>query len=449
MNINIFIDKLFIEAEKSDFTDFEVYYSGGESFKVRVFEGKVKEYSVNTSLGISFRGIYNGKIGYSFTEAFDEDACQMLIDDAMQNARIIENEDKQFIFEGSSAYADVSAYNDALEKVSVQDKINAALTLEKLAKEGHEAIDSVAYTLIQSSSGEIKIKNSKGLDLAFKDNLLFCYVAPVAKSGDKKVDGSSYQIVRDFSKLDIKKVADKAVENAISMLNAAPVPSGEYKILFENECAGDMLAAFTGIFYDENNQKDLSLLKGRENTKIASDILTIIDDPLMNDGPVSIPFDSEGVAAYTKNIIEEGVLKTLLHNLKTAEIDGVKSTGNASKGSYKSSIAISGSNFYIKPGDKTFDELCIIVKNGLIITELAGLHAGANAVSGDFSLLAKGFKIIDGKKADAVEQITIAGNFFTMLKEIENIGCDLEFGLPGSVCVGSPSIIVKSLSVAS
>lgn len=449
MNINLFIDKLFIEAKKSDFNDFEVYYSGGDSFVVKIFEGKVNDYRVNTSHGISFRGLFKGKMGYSYTEAFDDDAIGMLIDNAMENAQVIENEDKQFIFAGSDSYENVISFNNSLEKVGVQEKIDTALALEKLAKEGHKAIDSVAHTVLQSGSGEIKIKNSKGLDLSFKDNLLFCYVVPIAKSGDKMVDGSSYQIVRDFKDLDIKKIAQEAVDNAVSMLEAGPVKSGEYKILFDNECAGDIISAFAGIFSAENTQKDLSLLKGKENTKIASELLTIIDDPLLKNGPISMPFDSEGVATYTKNIVENGVLKTLLHNLKTAEIDGVKSTGNASKGSYKSSVAVSGSNFFIKPGDKSFEELCMIVNEGLIITEVSGLHAGANAVSGDFSLLAKGFKIIDGKKCDAVEQITIAGNFFTLLNDIIYIGSDLKFGLPGSSCIGSPSLVIKSLSVAS
>jgi PmbA protein len=449
MNINSFIEKLFEEAKKSEFTDFEVYYAGGDSFHVRIFEGKVNDYSVNTSYGISFRGMLDGKMGYSFTEAFDEDAVKMLIDNALENARIIENDDKQFIYEGSDSYQEMDVYNYGLDEVTPQQKIDAALELEKYAKEGDKSIDSVAYTVMQSGSGEVRIKNSKGLDLSFKDNLLFTYVVPVAKKGDKMVDGSAYEIVTDFSKLDVKKIADEAVENAVSMLDAKPVASGEYKIVFNNEAAGDMISTFAGIFSAENTQKDLSLLKGKENTKIASELITIIDDPLMEGGYVSMPFDSEGVATYTKNVVENGILKTLLHNLKTAEKDGVKSTGNASKGSYKSSISVSGSNFYIKPGEKSFDKLLETVGNGLIITDLAGLHSGANAVSGDFSLLAKGFKIENGKKTDAVEQITIAGNFFTLLNEIEYVGSDLKFGLPGAACIGSPSLVVKSLSVAS
>ncbi len=448
MNLNLFIDKLFEAAEKSDFKDFEIYYSGGRSFMVRIFEGKVDEYSVNKTYGISFRGLLDGKMGYSYTEAFDDESIEYLIKKATQNAQIIENEDKQFIFGGSEKYSEVIAYNEELDKVRAKDKIKIALKLEELAKNAHPSITSVATTIVQSGSGKIKIKNSKGLDLTFQDNMMFCYVVPVAQKGEKKVDGAEFQLISDISELDIETVASEAVKKATAMLEAQPVESGNYKIIFENECAGDLISTFSGIFSAENTQKDLSLLKGKVGEKIASDIVTMVDDPLLEGGYASCPFDSEGVATCKKNIVENGVLKTLFHNLKTAEKDGVRSTGNASKGSYKSSIGISGSNFYIKPGENSVDELFTMVKDGLLITELAGLHSGANGVSGDFSLSAKGFKIEGGKKTHAVEQFTIAGNFYTLLEEIESLGNDLRFGLPGSECIGSPSFVVKSLSVA-
>ena len=85
------------------------------------------------------------------------------------------------------------------------------------------------------------------------------------------------------------------------------------------------------------------------------------------------------------------------------------------------------------------------VGEGLVITEVSGLHAGANAISGDFSLLSKGYTIEGGKKGRAVEQITVAGNIFTLLKNIRAVGCDLEFF--GS-SIGSPSIDAGEMTVA-
>ena len=85
------------------------------------------------------------------------------------------------------------------------------------------------------------------------------------------------------------------------------------------------------------------------------------------------------------------------------------------------------------------------IDKGLIITDLAGLHSGANSITGDFSLAAKGFYIENGVKTHPVEQITVAGNFFTLLTDIEEVGNDLKFPMSS---VGSPSIMIKELSIA-
>ena len=189
----------------------------------------------------------------------------------------------------------------------------------------------------------------------------------------------------------------------------------------------------------------MSLLAGKEGEKIAADCVTLMDDPHMPGGLASSPFDAEGVATKVKAVIENGKLTTLLHNLKTARKAGVRSTGNANKGGYAAPIGVSPSNFYFKPGNKTLAELMQDMGDGLVITEVSGLHAGANPVSGDFSLLAKGYIVEKGQKGRAVEQITVAGNFYALLKNIRAFGSDLEFvGSP----VGSPSVDVGEMNIA-
>ncbi|HHY15595.1 MAG TPA: TldD/PmbA family protein, partial [Firmicutes bacterium] len=167
-------------------------------------------------------------------------------------------------------------------------------------------------------------------------------------------------------------------------------------------------------------------------------------------GPAaSSPFDAEGVPTRTKNVLEAGQLKTYLHNLKTAQKDGVQSTGNAARASFKSPVGISPSNFYIKPGDADYQELITELGDGLIIISVQGAHSGANPVSGDFSLGAYGYLVENGKIIRPVDQITIAGNFFDLLEDVEIVGSDLEFGSPGmGGNVGAPSLIVEKLAVA-
>ena len=86
--------------------------------------------------------------------------------------------------------------------------------------------------------------------------------------------------------------------------------------------------------------------------------------------------------------------------------------------------------------------------DGLLITEVSGLHAGANAISGDFSLSAKGFRVREGKRAEAVNQITVAGNFYQLLKDVTAVGSDLAFGMPSGSQFGSPTLLISSLSIA-
>jgi PmbA protein len=196
---------------------------------------------------------------------------------------------------------------------------------------------------------------------------------------------------------------------------------------------------------EDSAQKGLSLLKDKEGEIIASELLTIVDDPLLDNGLGSAPFDDEGVATYRKEIISNGKLETLLHNLKTANKDNIKTTGNGFKSSYSSSVGVSPTNLFIQKGEYSLEELMNKLGEGVIITDFAGLHSGANSITGDFSLAAKGYYIKDGKKQYPIEQITVAGNYFDLIKDIKAIGDDLNFPMSS---FGAPSILVNTLSIA-
>ena len=147
-------------------------------------------------------------------------------------------------------------------------------------------------------------------------------------------------------------------------------------------------------------------------------------------------------------MIQRGELKTLLHNLKTAKKAGVQSTGNASRRSAASTVGIAPTIFRLECGDSTYDTLLAELKNGLVIAELEGLHAGVDAVSGDFSLKASGFLVENGAIVRPVSNITVAGNFVELLKNIAALGCDLRYALPQGGGYASPSVLVEQLTVA-
>ena len=258
-------------------------------------------------------------------------------------------------------------------------------------------------------------------------------------------DGCGYVVAKSLNDVKPDKIAKMGVDEALSKIGGTSIASGNYKVIINNEAMVSLLSTFAGIFSGDAVQKGLSLLKDKEGEIIATDIVNLVDDPHLEDGLASVSFDDEGVATLKTYLIKNGKLNSLLHNLKTANKAGVKSTGNGFKASYASPISVSPTNFYIEPGINSLEEMTKKINKGLIITDFAGLHSGANSITGDFSLAAKGFYIEDGIKTHPVEQITVAGNFFTLLNNIEEIGSDLKFPMSS---VGSPSIIIKELSIA-
>ena len=160
-------------------------------------------------------------------------------------------------------------------------------------------------------------------------------------------------------------------------------------------------------------------------------------------------FDGEGVATYRKNVIEKGILKTLLYDLATADRAGVTTTGNGQRVGYSEPVSIRPYSFYIDGGSVTPDELKRTLGDGLYITEFKGMHAGCNAVTGDFSIESAGYLVRDGKICDAVRAFTVAGNFFELLREIEDLSDNVYFGMPsGFTSYGAPDVFVRNMSVA-
>ena len=445
MELKQFIDKLFEEARINGFDEYEVYYVDRESLSINVYNEEVEKYNLTTSYGLSFRGKINGKIGYSYTEILDEDAIKMLVRNSKQSALAIENEDVQFIYEGDKDYVEVNSYYDALENIPADKLIELALSMEKESKALDSRVSSFGGCGIGYNKAKYGIINSKGLNLENKSNLLSAYVVPIIKEGENMHDGMGYAIAKSLEEVNPRKLAEEGINEAVSRIGGKSISSGKYKTIINNEAMVSLLSTFAGVFSGDAAQKGLSLLKDKEGEIIASNKVTLLDDPHLEDGLASVSFDDEGVATKKKDIIHEGKLITLLHNLKTAYKGNTKSTGNGFKSSYASSVGVSPTNFYIQKGSKSFEELLEEVGEGLLLTEFAGLHSGANSITGDFSLAAKGFYIKDGKKDYPVEQITVAGNFFDLLKNVVDVGSDLKFPMSS---VGSPSIRVEGLSVA-
>ncbi len=445
MNFNALKTAIQNAAEKLGVLEHEIYYMSSSDTSVDTLNNEISNFSSGLTGGLCLRLVMDGKMGYASTELMEEAEMESLVERAIENAKYTEKEDTVGIFAGSASY----------EKPNVPDFVpKDAATLKELALATSAAVYAESDTVqngtssaAMSSGCVIRLCNSHGLDLetSFGVNAVMA-AAVVAKDGEVE---NNYSVKELKDGLRPEDIAKEAVSEALEKIGAGHVESGKMNVIIDGKQMRSILSVFSSAFSAKSAQMGMSLLAGKENTEIASSIVTISDDPKREGLSIQSYFDAEGVAAYRKNIVENGVLKTLLHNRETAKRAGVETTGNASKGGYASPVDISPYAFCIEAGDYTEDELLALAENGVYITEVKGLHAGANAVTGDFSIESAGFVIKDGKKANAVKSFTIAGNFFELLRSITALSNEVKFGVPGGkTAFGSPNVLIKDMSVA-
>ncbi len=445
MEVNEFIKKLFDRAAKAGFEASEADYAGSEEFSVSVKNGEIVDYSVSAGMGLGFRALSKGKMGYASTQVLDEDALDLLISGAAENAALIENDDEEFIFVGSKSYPEMDVYNGEIDRITAAEKIDMARRLEKACVSLDPRVTQCEAVEIMSGSSARRLVNSRGLDVSFRENYIGLYAGVLAQENGEVTSGSAIRLARDPKKLDIEAEAAKAVKEAVDGLNADKAISGEYKVILRNDVAGSILRTFASVFSAEAAQKGFSLLKGREGEIIGSPALSIVDDPLNPASPGATPFDGEGVATRRLDIVSAGRLNTLLHNLKTAKKQGVETTGSASKPSYTSPVGVAAHSMHVVPSGLSPEQLVEMAADGVLITDVQGLHSGANQISGDFSLGARGFLIEGGKVTRPVSQITVAGNFFELLKNVTAVADNLDFAFSS---VASPDLLIGKLAVA-
>ncbi len=442
MEIHVFMDALLKAARENGIDPAEIYYTDSDSFSAKAQNAQIDSYEVSSTCGLSLRGSVDGKMGFASTEAFDEEAIEYLVQAVRESAALNEAEEQDEIYAGDPVYPELEEEPDDLDEVSAEDKLSLALRAEAAAKAADPRITQTEGATVSTEVGHCILRNTYGLNLNSTQKLYVAYALPIARDGASTATGFKLSYGLKLKELDPDQLGREAAADTVAQLHAEPVASGEYRVIFRYDAMQSLLSTFCGVFSAENAQQKMSLLAGKEGETIASAQVSIVDDPLRRGGLASRTFDGEGSATFCKAVVENGVLKTLLHNRKTAKKQGVKTTGNARRGG---GMHVAPTNFYLVPGEKTLHELLADMGDGLMITDVSGLHAGANPISGDFSLLSKGFVIRDGKQADPVERVTVAGNFYQLLKDIRAVGSDLEF--PGSP-IGSPSVDAGVLSVS-
>ncbi len=431
-------------ATEAGIEQYEIYYQVGESISAETLKDDISAFSSSVSGGICFRCIVDGKMGYASSELLTEDAMQELVKNAVSNAACIDSEDEVFIFEGSPEYAKIDA-----GEVKLTDAVTIRDTALRLQKETYAQSDKVAdgtQSVAMSSVGEVRLYNSHGLSLSNRTGMSGAYAAAVVRDGEEAQEAFDFAVGETFD--EVKETAAIAVRKALDKMGASVAPSGKYNVVFDGRQFRQFLSVFSSAFSAKNAQLGLSLLAGKEGEQVAASFINVVDDPMRDGSPIKTPFDGEGVATARRAVIENGVLKTMLYDLTTAKKAGVTSTGNGQKGSYAAPVSIAPYNFGLMAGENDLDTLLAKAGEGIYITDCKGFHAGANAITGDFSIESAGFMIRDGKLAEPVKSFTVAGNFFSLIKEIDSLGNEVRWGIPGRTVFGAPDVLVRDMSVA-
>jgi len=442
MDFLTFKNAVFQAAEAKGLTEYEVYYQGCSATVASAYKQEINDFSAATDGGLCFRCIYGGKMGYASTEALED--AEGLVDRAVDNASILEAEEQVFLAEGGQNYRKWAGKN---YKLPTTARLLELIMETQKALYGEGAVDGTTVRGV-SEENVIEIYNSKGLEVRTKVDICALILNAVVEGGGEKA--SEYKIqLGDPADMDIGALAQDVVAKAREKLGGKVPGTGAMPVVFSPKAMADLLSVYSDIFFAARVQKGLSKLVGAEGTVIAAPCVTLVDDPFHPQSPIPMSLDGEGSPTKRKNVIEQGVLKTLLYNLKTANVAGKETTGNASKGHYDAPVGTRAYSMYICGGDLSEEQLFEMAEDGVYVTQLSGLHAGANAVTGDFSLQSAGFLIEKGQKTDFVKGFTVAGNFYQLLKDIRAVADNS--CLPqaiGMTAYGAPSTLVDGLTIA-
>jgi PmbA protein len=413
------VEFLFEAARKKGADRFDAVAGESESLGLELFEGKVKSTEISNSRGIGIRLFQGQRPGFAFTERLTPEALARTVDDAWSHAALTDEVELDLPQPVTLPDLDLKSFNPDLESVSLEDLKTFGLKLEELAAKRDARIDNIPYLGASRGSGFSLIANSNGLLYESRSNSISAGVGVVAKEGDIKKMGVFSRAGRAFDPavFNPEFMARTAVERAVELLDAAPVPSGAYPVVFSNRVSAQIFSMFGSPFFAEAVQKGQSRLKDKIGEKVAASSFTLTSDPFLPGFPGSHLFDGEGVPSRRLEVVKDGVLQTFLYNLESAKKAGVAPTGTGSRG-YSGKAGTGFANYIVPLGTESFDDLVKKHPKTLVIVKLEG-GSGCSAISGEISIGAQGFLYENGVRTQSVDRVTLSTNFFDLLLGIQ------------------------------
>ena len=429
-------------AEGADAAD--VLVAEGTDFSVTVRKGDVEKLTDAGSKALGIRVFVGRRTASSYTSDFSLGALRALLRETVLMARSTGEDPAAGLPEELEPAEEVELglYDPSPAALPTEERIEMARRAEAAALSSSPEITNSDGGHFGSGEDVLVLANSKGFVGTYRSSAVSMSVVPVGERGGQMERDYWYTAGRGLQDLlSAEEVGRIAAERTLRRLGARKVKTAEVPVVFDPETAADLLGHVFSALSGYAVFRNATFLKDSLGERVASELLTVVDDGRRPRGLGSRPFDGEGLKTRRNVPIERGVLRHFLCDAYSARKIGSRPSGCARRG-VAGGPGVGASNLFLEAGKTPPEAITGDVAAGLYVTDLIGF--GVNLVTGDYSQGATGHWIENGRLVHPVHEVTIAGNLKEMLKDVDALGTDLEFR--GSVA--APTLRVRRMTVS-
>jgi PmbA protein len=421
----------------------ETFVENRREFTLRVRNGDVETIKQATSKGIGLTVFRDKKLGFSYTSDLSEESIEEFAKKTVQLSLVADSKPWNGLPDVSEGkIRDLDLYDPSVSDIPNDKKIKIAKEVEKMALDRDKRITKSYGSSFGDTEEEVFLVNSKGVSLSFKNTQVGFSVSVVAGEGNDMQSGGWSSYKRHFKELDtIEHVAEKAGKRAVEKLGARPVATQKASVVYDRYAAGSFWYGILFAMNGDSVYKKTTFLTDLLEKPVASELITVTDDPAIPRHISSVPFDGEGKITRKNILIDKGILKMFIYDTITARKAGVQVNTITRRRGFRSAPYGSFLNVVVQNGSESREKLISGIKNGFYVTELRGL--GTDIPTGNYSCGASGFWIKDGELSFPVDGVTLGGNALDMLKRIEAVANDLD--LRGGL--NSPSFRITEMII--
>ena len=427
-------------------SDADAWAEESTSRRIRVYSGEVESLSDAGGRGIGVRAFAGARSGYAYGTDLTDEGVAELARAAREVAELADEDDHEGLPEELGT-ADVDGLaSPGFADWTTERKVELALAVERVAR-AREGVTQVENAVYSDADGSVALANSRGFAASYSVTNAWAYASAFAGEGADLMTGLGVGMGRDPSELDAEAIGAEAADRALALVGARQPSSRRCPVVLDAFVAASFVGFIGSMLSADAVQRGRSLFADKEGEAVADPALRLADDGTDPDGPSTAPFDGEGAPTRRNALIEDGRLLGFLYDSRTARRAGRSTTGNASRGSYRSPPAVGTTNLVVEGGDRDLDGLLAQAGDGLYVTEVAGLHSGVNPVSGTFSVGAVGRLVENGELAGPVREMTIASDLVSMLKAVRSVGSDPRW-VPFGGSVKAAPVLVGEMAVS-